>query len=333
MRNYSLKNDFTGDGYADLIVQDTTTGALFNYQLNSYVRIAQTRFLNSTGASLSVAQPYDIYTTGDFNADGKTDMVLKNSTTNSLYLWPMNGIIKSGGGGFVPATTTAAVQGAGDFDGDGRTDLVFQNPTTSAVSIWYLGPTGSTGLNTTRTAAANLSPQLTDFSGQRVAGVTDFNGDGHPDILIEDVRSTGATKGNIIVILLNAGLQSSATITQLAARQMVPINTDPLLRVVGVDDINAGGLADIVTHERHRDCLPATHDSRRANRRQYGLLQFRNQPGVCGNEWHDAGRSPINELVNPKLARTLRDCVQGRPAGSPCCFCIRWNFHAGSIIG
>ena len=249
MRNYSLKNDFTGDGFADLIVQDTTTGALFNYQLNSYLRTAQTRFLNPTGASQLVTQPIDIYTTGDFDADGKTDMVLKNSTTNSLSLWPMNGIIRSGSGGFVPATTTAAVQGAGDFDGDGRTDLVFQNPTTGAVSIWYLGPTGSSGLNTTRTAAATLRPQLTDFSGQRVVGVTDYNGDGHPDLLVEDVRTTSATKGNVTVILLDAGLQSSAIITQLSTRQMVPQNIDPTLRVVGVDDINADGLADIVTQK------------------------------------------------------------------------------------
>lgn len=89
-----------------------------------------------TGASLSVAQPNDIYTSGDFNADGKTDLALNNSTTNALYLWQMNGIVKTSGGAFVPASTTAAVQGAGDFNGDGRTDLVFQDPTSG---LWSFG--------------------------------------------------------------------------------------------------------------------------------------------------------------------------------------------------
>lgn len=189
-----------------------------------------------TGASLSVAQPNDIYTSGDFNADGKTDLALNNSTTNALYLWQMNGIVKTSGGAFVPASTTDAVQGAGDFNGDGRTDLVFQDPTSGAVVIWHLGPTGTTGINTTRTASATISPQLTSFTAQRVVGVTDCNGDGHPDLLIEEVRTTGATAGNVTVILLNAGLQSSATITRLSTRSMVPQNFDDAPRFTGACD-------------------------------------------------------------------------------------------------
>ena len=51
------------------------------------------------------------------------------------------------------------------------------------------------------------------------------------------------------VILLNGGLQTSGAITQLATRQMVPQNFDRTIKVLGVDDINADGLADIVTQQ------------------------------------------------------------------------------------
>lgn len=47
IRDFSVKNDSNGDGYSDLVVHDTSTGALFNYQLDGYKRVAQTRFQSS----------------------------------------------------------------------------------------------------------------------------------------------------------------------------------------------------------------------------------------------------------------------------------------------
>jgi hypothetical protein len=64
-----------------------------------------------------------------------------------------------------------------DFDGDGHADLVWQSDTARQVTVqYYGGPQGITylGYNWIYPSSA---------AGWRVAGVADFNADGHPDLV------------------------------------------------------------------------------------------------------------------------------------------------------
>ncbi len=76
---------------------------------------------------------------GDFNGEGKSDLVLQNQTTNQICIWYMNGTVYSEGVllPYVPEAPWKVV-GVGDFNGDGFMDLALQNQTTHQTMIWYL---------------------------------------------------------------------------------------------------------------------------------------------------------------------------------------------------
>ena len=64
--------------------------------------------------------------TGDFNDDGKSDIVLQNSN-GSVAVWEMNGGQISQSGVVANPGPSWHVEGTGDFNGDGKSDIVLQN--------------------------------------------------------------------------------------------------------------------------------------------------------------------------------------------------------------
>jgi hypothetical protein len=96
--------------------------------------IAQKQWSNQASACLTVGPRATVmYTPGDFNGDGKTDLVI--TTANGSFWYFSNG----NGTWSVPYTRSDLPLGAvsftpGDFNGDGKTDLVI---TTVNGSFWY----------------------------------------------------------------------------------------------------------------------------------------------------------------------------------------------------
>jgi hypothetical protein len=77
--------------------------------------------------------------TGDFNADGKTDIVWRDTSGNTA-VWLMNGasILSAGGIGNVPTTWSLAL--TGDFNGDGMSDLLWRDDNGNN-AIWFMNGT------------------------------------------------------------------------------------------------------------------------------------------------------------------------------------------------
>src|SRR5207237_3802375 len=65
--------------------------------------------------------------TGDFNGDGKADLIWRNSTNGLFTEWQSNG------NGFTPNTyvgnvdTSWTLAATNDFNGDGKADLLWRN--------------------------------------------------------------------------------------------------------------------------------------------------------------------------------------------------------------
>ena len=79
---------------------------------------------------------------GDFNADGKPDYVLFNSSTRQTAIWYLNNNAFVDGlfGPTLPINWR--VVGVADFNGDGKPDYLLFNSSTQQTAIWYLiGPT------------------------------------------------------------------------------------------------------------------------------------------------------------------------------------------------
>ena len=96
---------------------------------------------------------------GDFNGDGKPDLVLQNVNSGQIAIWYLNGVTVTGGQ-YVSATPGPGwhVAGVGDFNSDGKPDLVLQNSSSNQIAIWHMsGATILSGLYASVVPATGLT--------------------------------------------------------------------------------------------------------------------------------------------------------------------------------
>jgi hypothetical protein len=116
----------------------------------------------------------------DFNDDGRSDILLRNTSTGENYLYPMNGTAIVTGEGYI--RTVAApwtLAGIGDFDGNGTADLLWRNTTTGENYVYFMNGTSIASEGYIRTVPLAWS----------IAGVADLDGDGRADILLRNTTT------------------------------------------------------------------------------------------------------------------------------------------------
>ena len=161
--------DFNNDGKLDLVVGfEFTGGVVIMLGQGNGLFGAATLYNGTSGAPLSGTQRV---ITGDFNKDGKQDLVTGGSYARG-----------NGDGTFVSSTALSAVLGwivAGDFNKDGNLDLaglssIIEN-NTSVPAVAFIPGDGAGNFG----AAVRTRTGGREFSRLTVA---DFNGDGNPDL-------------------------------------------------------------------------------------------------------------------------------------------------------
>ena len=225
--SHSVANDFNGDGRSDILWRNDSG------YLTDWLSASSGAFVSNSGNG-STSGPdssWQIVGTGDFNGDGISDILWRNSSGYvSDWLGNPNGSFTPNGdnAGSAAANTSWQVAGTGDFNGDGLSDILWRN--SSGYLTEWLG-TSTGGFTDNGSAAANGAA---DNSWQ-IVGTGDFNGDGMTDILWRNASGyltewLGTSTGAFVSNQANAGNGSADTSWQ----------------VVGTGDFNADGMTDIL---------------------------------------------------------------------------------------
>ena len=82
---------------------------------------------------------------GDFNGDGKADILWTNTVTGDRAMWLMNGVSAISTAIMATVPLDWSISGTGDFDGDGKADIFWSNTVTGDRVIWYMNGTTGTG--------------------------------------------------------------------------------------------------------------------------------------------------------------------------------------------
>src|SRR6266513_1924249 len=161
----------------------------------------------------------------DFNGDGKSDILWRNSTTGANVIWLMKGATISSSATFATVTDLNwSIAGTGDFNGNGKSDILWRNRATGENTIWLM--------NGAAISSAAVFATVTDLNWS-IAGVGDFDGDGKSDILWRN----GTTGQNAIYFMNGTTISSNVPITAV---------TDLNWSIAGTVDFDGDGKSDIL---------------------------------------------------------------------------------------
>ncbi|MFD8141885.1 FG-GAP-like repeat-containing protein [Streptomyces sp. NPDC059708] len=226
--------DVNGDGHKDVVSQDARgnvalvwlgdgTGAL---AAGTAVQLNPTPGCDTTGDNPCLVRfPTDV-AVGDFDEDGKQDLVTSNTNTNNATV-----VLGNGDGTFGAATRFALGAGSGpqgiaaaDLNGDGHQDLVTSNNTSGTLSVLLGDGHGGFAAPSSVSAGVALPSKLK---------LADVNEDGKQDAVLV----APGTPGNIAV-LLGDGSGGFGAASLLSAGSN--------LTSASVADMNGDGHVDLV---------------------------------------------------------------------------------------
>jgi subtilisin family serine protease len=170
--------DFNGDGKTDILWRYYKTGLNMVWTMNGTQKMGSNIWLKRIANT-----DWTIAGAGDFNGDGKTDILFRYYGSDSPGLnmvWLMDGTKKIGSNIWLPrlANLDWKIEGIGDFNGDGKADILWRYYGSNAPGlnmVWTMNGTKKVGANIWLKRLADLD--------WKIQGVADFNSDGQDDIL------------------------------------------------------------------------------------------------------------------------------------------------------
>jgi hypothetical protein len=177
--------------------------------------------ITEQGSQSGIAADATVAATGDFDGDGRDDLLLSDAATGTVTVWQLgeNGIATGGDAQSVGAGWSMV--GSGDFDGDGSDDLLWRDGATGGLIAWT---------DVTGAGGAVQSGEMALDASTEILGIADFGGDGRDDLLVR------ASDGTVSLWQAVGGAVTSTDIGTV----------DPVWQADLVGDFSDDGKADVV---------------------------------------------------------------------------------------
>jgi hypothetical protein len=235
-----VKNDFNSDSNADILWLNESTRFTQIWHMSGSSRVSRSA-VTLDGKPILVQDPWSIVGSRDFNNDGHTDLLWRNSTSNETQIWYMNREARANWGTVVD---------------EGGKPIFIAPPwkivaTAPGQIIWHNGGNGETQI--WRMNAHRITGRATVLSEEgkpflvglpwRIVSSGDFNSDGKTDILWHN-SSSNETQ----IWLMNDR-------SVIGRRTVVGEDGKPMLvglpwTIVGADDFNRDADCDILWHNK-----------------------------------------------------------------------------------
>ncbi len=244
--NYNLLVTGSSRQATNSILWRDPSGSLKSWQLDGSSIVANSTFDSST--PLPVPASLEIVSTGDFDGDGISDILWRDTATSNMRVWLMASGTQIRDGGDLTIQESSiprqaisrqsqwSVGAIGDFDGNKSSDIMWRNTVSGEVVLWFMNYSRGTSpdLKPSMTVEKEVTVAASVSSDWIVAGTANADGKFGQDILWRNTSND-----QISIYALNKdGLQPGSGILS----QLVPQNW----KIVAYKDFNSDGIADIV---------------------------------------------------------------------------------------
>ena len=295
VRHTVALGDFNGDAKDDILIRDDG-GVWHLFPMDGR------RLVAGGGVVAGIFSNHDwtLQATGDFNGDGKDDILMRHDDGRWHY-FAMDGrkVDAGSGSASIYSDLDWGFRGIGDFNGDGREDVLLRGHDGS----WYYFP-----MDGRRNIAAERGRvPLTRNTEWRFEGIGDLNGDGNDDVLIRHEDGHWYYYGMVGRHALED------------RRGRIALPRDAEWSLVGLGDLNGDGTDDVVLrHAEGRWQYYAVRDGDVQSQQSQGV----ELPFTLDLNWRPTGIGDLNGDGND-------DVLTLYPTG-------RWHYHpmdGGRVIG